>query len=349
MSRVARRIQGRLGPWGGPLIVAIILVTLPSTASDSYQVELFTELAITLMLLLGLNVISGYGGQFSLGQATFEGVAAYFATLGSVKLGMAPVLAFVLSPIVTMVIAILIGVPTLRLRGMYFAMATLAVAVVFGLLIDDSVNISGGPNGIGVTQPLSLGGVTLSSPLSRYWLAAVLAIFSLIIVQVFMRSRMGWGLRAARASEPAAASVGINTFRVRIVAFALSGALAGLAGAVEAFYSGYVTPDSFTWGQSVVLFVALTIGGMGTFLGPVIGAVILYAFTRWLTGLDAWEPVILGALFLICLRLFPGGISRSVADLSARLRHSGSAPQEPSEVGAVADPAPPVAAKVETR
>jgi branched-chain amino acid transport system permease protein len=336
VSSRAANLRRRYGRWAGPLVVGIIFLLLPVTTSNSYQVQLFTELAIDLLLLLGLNVISGYGGQFSLGQATFEGVGAYFMTLGALKLGMSAVVAFVLAPVVTTVIAVLIGLPSLRLRGMYFVMATLGVSIVFGLLVNDSVNISGGPNGIGPPPPLSLFGLTLTSPNAIYWLAAVFAWLGLILVEVFIGSRMGWSLRAARSSEPAAAAVGIDTFRVRMVAFAMSGALAGLAGAIEAVYSGYVTPDSFTYGSSVVLFVVLVIGGLGTFLGPLIGTMILYVFTRWLTGLDNWEPVILGGTFLLCLRIFPGGIAATIASLGHRLRDSRGAPLddlEPADAG----------------
>lgn len=316
---------------------AAVLLVLPFGAATGYELGLLTTFCTTLLLLTGLNLISGYGGQLSLGQGTFFGIGAYFAAIGSVELGLSPLATLILAPIVATIIAIGIGLPSLRLRGLYFAMATLGIAVVFELLLNRAADVTGGPDGIGGIEPLAIGGIVFDTPISQYLLAATLAVVGLIVAQLFMRSQMGWGLRAAKASEPGAAVVGIDTFKVRLVAFALSGGLAGVAGALEAFHTFYISPPSFTFYVSVLLFVALTIGGMGTYLGPIIGAFILYAFDRWLTGLADYQPLILAAIFLVCLRLFPRGIATAIAELFSRSRTSPpTAPGRPKSGAATA-------------
>ena len=220
---------------------------------------------------------------------------------------------------VAALVAGLVGIPALRLRGLYFAMATLGIAVVFGDWLNNAVGLTGGPNGLGITSVLTLGSLRFDTPVALYYLAAVLAVAGLLVSHLYLRSRMGWSLRAAKASEPAAATVGIATFRVRVFAFMLSGAYAGVAGGLEAYHSGYVSPPTFTYSESILLFVVLTIGGLGTFSGPLIGALLLYVFSRWLDGLANTEPLIIAAVFIVCLRFFPRGVMAAMADLAYRL------------------------------
>lgn len=331
MSELLRR----LNPLAGLLAMGVLLMALPVLANTDYQLSLFTEFCITLLLLSGLNVISGHGGQMSLGQATFYGLGAYFAAIAVLRIGLSPLLGFLLAPLAAALVAGVVGLPSLRLRGLYFAMATLGVAVVFERLVNHATELTGGPNGLGMREPLALAGVAFDTPLALYYLAAVVCWIGIAVAQLYMRSRMGWSLRAAKASEPAAAVVGIDTSRIRLGAFVLSGAYAGLAGSLETFHSGYISPPTFGFFASVMLFVVLTIGGMGTFLGPAIGAFIMYAFSRWGESLSDEQPLILAAVFLVCLRLFPRGIAAELSERAARLRarRRGEAPDQVSESG----------------
>jgi branched-chain amino acid transport system permease protein len=311
-----------------PLITtAVVLALLPLFAPTNYDLSVFTGFCINLMLLTGLNLISGYGGQLSLGQAAFFGAGAYTVTIGTLKLGFSPVLCFVMAPLVGAVFAIAVGLPSLRLRGLYFAMATLGVGVIFQLFLDRAINITGGPNGVGI-KPLKALGMDFSNPRNVYIGAAVLAWVGVGIATLYVRTRVGWGLRAAHASEPAAAVVGVNTFGVRLVTFAVAGAFAGVAGAVQAFNSLYVSPTTYNFFTSVMLFIVLTIGGLATWAGPLFGAALLLLFDRWLTAYVDKEPLILAAIFVLALRLFPQGVARGADDLRARLaaRSSRAAP-----------------------
>jgi len=301
-----------------PVLTAALLAALPLFASTSYELGVFTSFCTNLIILLGLNLISGYGGQISMGQGAFFGMGAYTVGILTVKHGWDPVLCFLLAPIVAAVFAVLVGLPSLRLRGLYFAMATLGVGVVFVQFLDRSPDLTGGPNGLAIL-PLQVGGLDFSDTTTLYWLAAGIAWVSLVICELFLRSSAGWGLRAAHASEPAAAVVGVNTFGVRLLAFAIAGALAGIAGAIEAQHSMYVSPTSFDFFASVMFFIVLAIGGWASWTGPFWAAGLMFVFDRWLAEYNRWEPIILAAIFLLCLRAFPGGIGNWVERVVGRL------------------------------
>jgi branched-chain amino acid transport system permease protein len=313
VSKILRQISA-LGP---TLAASAVLLLLPAIIHTTFEIQVLTELSISLLALTGLNLISGYAGELSLAQGSFYGIGAYFATIAATR-GMQPTLAFLLAPVAAAAVAFVVAIPSLRLRGLYFAMATLAIAVVVDELMNNLTSLTGGINGLPVVSVLSFFGASIGSALSMYYLAAILAIVGLFVAHLFLRSRMGWGLRAAKSSEPAAATLGINIFRLRVIAFTMSGAYGGFAGALEAYHSTYISPSSFTYSISIMFFVVLLIGGIGTFSGPIIGAFILYAFTRWLTSFSQAEGIIIAGVFLICLRFFPRGISVASTSFARR-------------------------------
>ncbi len=312
-----------------PVLAGVLLLSLPQFASTQYELGVYTSFCMNLTVLLGLNLISGYGGQISMGQGAFFGMGAYTVGILTVKHGWDPLLCFLLAPIVAAAFALLVGLPSLRLRGLYFAMATLGVGVVFVQFIDRATNVTGGPNGLAIA-PLQVGGLDFSDPHTLYWLAAAIAWIGVIICEAFLRTGSGWGLRAAHASEPAASVVGVNTFGVRLLAFTIAGAFAGIAGAVEAQNSMYVSPTSFDFFASVMFFIVLAIGGWASWTGPFWAAGLMFVFDRWLSEYNRWEPIILAAIFLLCLRAFPGGIGYWVERVVGKGFHRLFDPRRPT-------------------
>lgn len=297
---------------------AIAVAVLPLFAANGFAYTVFTGFCINLVLLIGLNLISGYGGQLSLGQAAFYGAGAYMVTLGTVKLHLSPALCLLLAPIVGAAFAVLVGIPSLRLRGLYFAMATLGVAVVFQLWLDRTNKFTGGPNGLAISD-FTIFGLDFSDPPTVYAAAATVAVLGVLVSELFLRTNTGRGLRAAHASEPAAAVVGVDVFSVRLAALAACGAYAGIAGALQAFNTLYVSPTSFSFFGSVTLFFVLTIGGLATWSGPLFGAALLLVFDKFLNAYSDREPLILAAVFVLALRLFPRGAGQAVDNLVNRL------------------------------
>lgn len=324
-----------------PLVpLAALLVVVPLLYGSAYDLSSYTGFCIDLILLAGLNLIAGYGRQISLAQAGFYGLGAYAAGVAVAKLELPSWLAFLMAPVVVAAVAVVVGAPSLRLKGMYFTMATLGVGVVLFLVFERATSVTGGPNGLLGITPLEVGGFTFDEPVKLYVLAAVLALLGMAASRNLVRSRIGSGLRASGVSEPAAAVAGVETFRIRLAVFVLSGVYGGVAGALETYDSRFISPTSFDFFAAVLLFVALTIGGLATFFGPVVGAAVLFVFDRWLTSLSDAEPLILGIVFLIAVQLFPRGI---VGSIEERWRErSAAVPPEPE------DPAAPAVAAAGT-
>ena len=304
-------------------VLLIVLVALRASAEDEYTISLATDLCVYVIVLSGLNLITGYGGQLQLASAAFMGIGAYVMALGTIRHGFQPLPMIGCSILMAAVIAVIVGAPTLRLRGLYFAIATLAVGIVFTNFITQNVELSGGPDGIGMVPPLELFGVEFATHSQFFVVAAVLAVVATLLVNLYVNSWAGWGLRAAKESEAAASGVGVPIFLNRLAAFAISGALGGLAGSLGALSQAYVSPSSFTFTTSVDLFLVLFIGGMGSRQGPLIGALILYSFSRWLTPFAGTLPLILGVTFLLFLKFFPGGIAGVVASAFDALQRAG--------------------------
>lgn len=290
-----------------PAVVVVLLLAIGASSPSAYGYGIASTLCIEIIALVGLNIIAGHAGQLALGHAGLIGVGAYVVAILGTDQGMPGWATLILAPVLSAFAAVLIGLPTLRLRGLYFAVATLAFAVIIDYVINRAVGLTGGPDGK-VVAPLSFGAVNYAQPQDFFGLAVAFAAVALVADRLFVRTWAAWGLRAAKVSESAASSVGVPVYTSRLGAFALAGAFAGLAGAMLAYQTMYVSPSSFTLLHSIDLFVVLFIGGMATFIGPVVGALILYSFDRFLAPYPELSPFVLGIAFLLALRFLPGGV-----------------------------------------
>lgn len=320
-------------------VLTVVVLVLAATATTGYELSLISMACTNLIILAGLNLIAGYGGQLALGQAAFVGAGAYVTVIAVVDLKWNGGFALIAAPLVSGLFALIIGLPSLRLRGLYFAVATLAFGVIFSQFLLQGGSLTGGPDGRGGLSPLNLFGLAFQTPALMLTFTVIAAALALLVVRGLTRTWYGWGLRAARVSEPAASGVGVSVFGSRLGAFILSGVFGGIGGALMAFQSLYVSPSSFTFSESINFFMVLFLGGLGTFLGPVVGAVILYVFARWLTAFPDAEPFILGAVFLAALRFFPLGVGGYVESayrrMQRRRRAVRSEPERPANAESV--------------
>lgn len=323
----------------GPIVaVAILVAVMAATAQTGYELTLIATACVNIVVLAGLNIIAGYGGQLALGQAAFTGIGAYCTVITVVDFGVPTYLALILAPIISAIFAVLIGLPSLRLKGLYFAVATLAFGVILNQVLLQGGAVTGGPDGRGAgMQPLTLFGVMITDPFHKVLLSAAAALIALLIMSALMRTWFGWGLRAANVSEPAAAGIGAPVFRTRLVAFVIAGAFGGLGGSLLAFEQLYVSPTSFTFFASIDLFMVLYLGGLGTFVGPIVGAAILYAFSRWFSAFPDAQPFILGGVFLLALRFFPLGVGGYANTLVKRF--SKNRRKEPGPINVIGEAA----------
>lgn len=319
---------------GPVLAMALVLLVLRFLAATPYEVALLTTLCINIVTLTGLNLIAGYAGQLALGHAAFVGLGAYTAMIATEDWGRSPFVGVVVAVALGCLLALLVGAPSLRLRGLYFAVATLAIGVIFQYLVLQGGRRTGGPDGRGLSQTLSFGPVQFDTSEKLFVLALVVAGLVMLLSHILMNTWAGWGVRAARSSESAAAAVGVPIFASRLVLFAVAGGLGGLSGALLAFNQLYVSPSSFGFFASVDLFVVLFLGGLGTSGGPVVGALILYIFDRYVTAYPDARPFVLGIVFLVALRFLPHGL---VGTVSGWLRGRRVAPWARTESVAVKD------------
>ena len=304
------------------LVAALIAGLLPLGLSDDYAVHLAVAIGINAIIVLGLNLLMGYAGQVSLGQAAFVGVGAYAAAILGTKLGghISPWLAILAGVLLSAAIAAVVGVPLLRLRGHYLAMGTLGFGMIVHIVMVQWEGLTTGTTGISGFRPLSIAGVSLDTETRMYYLVAVSVLLVLVMASNIINSRVGRAMRAVHTSEPAAGTSGVDISRYKLQVFVISAAFAGLAGGLYAHHAGYVNPDSFGFGYSIQLVVMVVIGGMASIWGAIFGAGSVTLLGEYLRSRQELSPVIFGLVLMAVMVLLPDGLWRGAANALSRLR-----------------------------
>ena len=302
----------------GLLLLAVGLV-LPWTLGGG----LLGALIITLILfitLIGLDVLMGYGGQISLGQAGFMSIGGYTAGYLTTAQDWSPVAGIVAGMALSLVCALILAGVTLRLRGLYMALATLA----FGLLIDSCAigfdDITGGPSGLVGIGDMEIFGFAFDTPMRMYYLVLALVVLLLLAMQGAMRSGFGRALQAIRTDPLAAAALGVNVTGCKITAFAISAVLASLAGSLYAFQFHFLSPEMVGTPRSLELVSMLVIGGEGSLIGPLIGAALLTVLPTAFQPLALYKTLASGALLAGCSLYLPQGAFGALVRLLQRRR-----------------------------
>jgi len=277
--------------------------------APKYLVFLSTLVAVNAVVAIGLNLLSGYTNQLSFGHAGFLAIGAYVAALLTLQFPALPVpLTLVASGLATGLVGLALGIPCLRLEGLYLAMATLA----FGFVVTEAITsldwLTRGNDGLRV--PLArLGPWTLDTDAARYYLAVAVAAAMILAALNIAATRTGRAFLAIRTSEIAAQASGINAAAYKTIAFVLSAFYTGVAGGLFAFVVGFLSPDAFDVFLSVDFLVMIILGGLGSVLGSVAGAAIVTVLNDSLAGFQAFRPLIFGAIMIICMLFMPGGLA----------------------------------------
>lgn len=287
-------------------VLGMLIISLPVWA-PSYYLHLAIMSSVFVLLAASLNMIGGYAGFMSLGHAAFWGIGAYASA--NVALRMDSVwLGIVASFIVAGLVGLLLGIPSLRLQGIYLTMITIAFGVVASLLFVNLDWLTGGPVGIGNIPRPSLFGFVLVKRWHYYYLALAVVGGSIAFMRWFFHSAMGRSIIAARDDELAASCSGVDIVRIKIIVFTLSSAFAGLAGALFAHYVQYINTDSFTVANSIRILVMVVVGGLGNLAGSVIGALVIYLLPEALRFLDVVYLVVYALLVIIIMLFLPDGL-----------------------------------------
>jgi branched-chain amino acid transport system permease protein len=314
-----------MNPGRAKILLAVVLIAcviaLPHLITSNYWLNLF-NLAISFSIAcLGLNIVLGYAGQLSLAQAAFWGVGAYASALLTLRLGWPVWMGMLAAFLIASLFGILLGIPTLKLSGHYLAMATIGFGIILQLILINSIPLTNGSDGItGIPSP-HIGPWELNSANTFFYLAAFFLILLVWASIRLKKSRVGRALMAIRENEMAAETMGIDTTLFKIMAFALSAAYAGFAGSLFA-HSGshYISPDTFSFDQSVVLLAMMVLGGNGSAIGSVVGATLLTLVPEILRFLKDSYMMVYAAGIVAIMVFMPGGIAALVRSLPVSQR-----------------------------
>lgn len=271
---------------------AVALAVFPYAANE-YWLYLACLVAIHVVSTTGLNILTGYTGLVSLGQAAFMGVGAYTVAVAEARLGTPFLLNLALAGAVTAAVGIVVGLPSLRVKGLYLAIATIAASFILHFVFQNWTGVTGGIRGLSV-PPATLLGLELARPFALYWVIVPLTCLMVLGAANLFRTRIGRAFIAIRDRDISAEVLGIPILRYKLMSFGLSSFYAGVAGGLWAYFFRVVTPESFPFIYSVFFLAAVIVGGMGTILGGILGAVFMTLMPEVLKlvvgALSPWIP-----------------------------------------------------------
>jgi branched-chain amino acid transport system permease protein len=306
-----RRHHTGLMVWG----LALVLALTPLVMRNPYNLGLLNLIGLYVIVTLGLNLFIGFAGQISLGHAAFFGLGAYGSAILTATYGMPAWPAMAVTAAGLALIALVLGIPTLRLTGHYLAMATLGFNYVVESIFVEWDKVTGGPSGLSGVPPLSLGGLTFDTDLKFHYLVWAFALVALTLCLNLVRSGVGRGLAALAQDEVAAAALGVNVRRAKISVFVLSAVLASVAGSLYAHYYGYVNPDAFSVFKSLDLVIMVVVGGLGSVWGTLFGASFITMLPHWLGFLETYTDIIHGVILVVILVFLPQGFVSGLVDI----------------------------------
>jgi branched-chain amino acid transport system permease protein len=313
-------------------VVAAFAICYPLLLSSPFQQRLGALVLLYAIAASAWNIVGGYAGQVSVGHVVFFGCGAYAAMGSYAKFGLSPLFGIPGGIVLAVGLAAIIGVPTLRLSGHYFSMATIAVAETMRLIVTNTDWLGAAVGLSGPTVPRNIFDLSFLSSLPYYYLFLAILVITLLITWWMTNSRMGFYLRAIKDSERAARSLGAPASRTKLYAYMLSAALTSVAGALYAMMFGFVDPESgFGILISVKILIMAALGGAGLLFGPLVGAAILVPLeevsNNLLGGKGAGLTFVLyGAIIVLIARFQPGGILPLINRLWMRRRKTPDAP-----------------------
>ena len=318
---ISAKTRKNLNQWTIYTTIGIILIIVPHLMPDNYWLRIFSMTGLWIMLALGLNVVAGFAGLLDLAYVAFFGIGAYtFALLSSNQfdIHLPFVLVLPLAAIFTMGIGIALGSTSIRLKGDYLAIVTLAFAQIFKLLLqnlDSPVDITGGVNGIFSFDPINLFGFRIVSPIAYAYLIWGFAVIATVGSLRIKHSRIGRGWEAIREDELAAEAMGVNTTGMKLMAFAGGAFTAGAAGALFASFQDSVFPNNFDFQQLVIVYCMVILGGLGNIAGVIAGAVLLSILPEFLREYGAYRMMSYGLVLILLMALRPQGIMGGIGFL----------------------------------
>jgi len=281
---------------------------LPVALPNRYHLHILNLAGVYTLIVIGLNLLSGYTGQVSMGQAGFFAVGTYVSALLTMRLGVPFLASICAAGLLSALCGMALGIPAIRLSGPYLVMATVGFGEIVRLVLVNWVPVTRGAAGLtGIPLP-SFFGIQVSSDTGFYYLIFAFVYLGIIVALRLSNSKVGRAFVAIREDDLAAEAMGVPTDRYKVVAFAVSAAYAGIAGALYGPFSGVASPDTFTFESSVGFLCMSVIGGNRTVYGALVGALALTVFSEALRFLEAYRLIVYGAILLSTVVFMPQGL-----------------------------------------
>ena len=326
---------------GTALLVAIVVIAIPFNSNPSVNGNLTLVMSYAVATM-GLGLLVGYAGQISLGQGAFFAIGAYAAAAMLAKTGLPYLLAMPVAAAVTFLIGLAFGIPAVRLRGLYLALVTIALAVAVGPVIKRAEPVTGGVSGLSVRQPPVPGWLAVDPDQWLYLLSLAVTALMLLLAANLTRGSLGRALVAIRDGERAARTSGVHVSRTKALLFAIGGAYAGVGGALFAYGQGFVAPESFTLLLSFTFLGAVVVGGLGTVIGSVLGSLFVVFVPQYAGDVNqALTGVIYGCTLIAVVYVLPGGAAGLLRRLRRLLVGVVEPAVEPAPVVPEPEPSPP--------
>jgi len=289
------------------LVIFPVLVNYIPAISNYLEVMIFA--GIFCLVTIGLSLLMGYAGQISLGHAAFLGIGAYSSGILTTKFGLSPWLGILAGVALSSAIAVVVGIPSLKLKGHYLAMATLGFGEIVFIVFNEEVDLTGGPSGFADIPYLHIGSFEFTSELTYYILVWSVVLIGLFFALNLIHSRVGRAWKAIHGNELAAEAMGVPTSKYKLKIFVLSSIYASIAGSLYTHYICFLNPSSFDLFWSIKFVMMVIVGGMNSVWGAIIGTVLLtYLGNEWLTAFKHFDVFVYGFILLLITMFLPGGI-----------------------------------------
>jgi branched-chain amino acid transport system permease protein len=314
---MSARLTPRNALVAGVIAILALVPVYAAVTGNTFIMSLFTRIVILAIAAVSLNLIMGFGGMVSFGHAVYLGIGGYAVGILAKEGVNSGLLQWPLAVVVSALFALTVGALSLRTRGVYFIMITLAFAqMVYYVAI--GLDRYGGDDGMTIYKRSQFGAaIDLSNKTVFYYVCLALLLATIYLVWRLVHSRFGMVIQGARSNERRMRAIGFPTYRYKLLCFVFAGMLCGLAGVLLANHTDFISPALMHWTRSGDLIVMAVLGGMGTVFGPVIGAVALLVLEETLSGITEYWQIILGPLFLLVVLFARGGID----GLLAGMRH----------------------------
>ncbi len=301
------------------LSLTIAVAALPFFVRGDYYLSILIFMGLNGLIVMGLSLLMGYAGQISLGHAAFYGIGAYCTGVLTTHFGCSIHLAFLAGILLSIIVAIIVGIPALRLKGHYLAVATLGIGEIVFIIFNEWVEFTGGPSGMSNIPGVHLGSFQFNSSLRFYYLVWGINLLALFFSLNLIHSRIGRALRSMHGSETAANAMGVNLSLLKIQVFVLSAVFASISGSLYAHFVSFISPNNFGLMVSVMFLLMGVIGGIHTIWGALLGASLLTFLPEYLRVFNEYDILVYGAILLAILLFMPEGILEGTPVLFRKL------------------------------